>query len=79
MVIRLSAIQYGAIWGYQRQFNNEVARFAAYRQFIMWRYGRLGQRNLKVIPSCSVSAIRDRFPDPNVRYVDFSLGGGQQT
>ena len=37
-------------------------RKAAYRQFILARYGRLGKGNRRVCPSCVVTKIRERYP-----------------
>lgn len=39
-----------------------VYRYIAYRRFTRWMYGLLGRKQRKVIPSCAVMAIRDRFP-----------------
>lgn len=46
-------------------------RFTAYRQYCLWAWGKLGKHNRKVIPSCIVCRIRDRFPDPNGNYTGF--------
>ena len=44
--------------------NNENFWHAAYRQYILWQYARLGQGNRRVVPSCCVLAIRSRYHLP---------------
>ncbi|XP_071846719.1 uncharacterized protein [Apostichopus japonicus] len=53
---------------------NKANRHAAYRQFVLWHYGRLGNRNRRAVPSCVVWRIRSTFPDPHDNYVGYIPG-----
>lgn len=76
MVGQLANLLHNDIFGLQPPASHETHRHTAYRQFTLWRHGRLGMGNRRVIPSCCLWAIRDRYPDPNGQYVGFDLGGG---
>ena len=52
-------------------FHNNNFRKAAYYQFIMWRYGKLGRGNRKILPSCVVKMIRKDYPDSDEIYMGF--------
>ena len=41
---------------------------AAYRQFILARYGRLGKGNRRVCPSCVVMKIRKQYGHPLLEF-----------
>ena len=40
-------------------------------QFCLWRYGKRGQGNRRVLPSCVVKLIRTRHPEPKGTYMGF--------
>ena len=44
---------------------------AAYWQFILEKYGRLGTCNRKVAPSCVVLRVRRQYPSPIGIYMGF--------
>ena len=50
---------------------NVNLRFAAYKQFIWWRYGYLGAGNRKIVPACATWKIRERFPEASGTYTPF--------
>ena len=52
--------------------DNKSFRFAGYKQYTFWIYNYLGKDIRKVIPSCSVWKIRDKFKSVNGIYIPFS-------
>ena len=44
---------------------------AAYYQFCLWRYGKRGKGNRRVLLSCVVKLIRTRYPKPKGTYMGF--------
>ena len=44
-------------------------RKAAYRYYVQFKHGSLGQGNRVVIPDCIKDLIRSRYPDPNGEYM----------
>lgn len=52
-------------------FSMESFRKAGYWQFALWRYGKLGRGNRRVIPACAVRRITEHYPAPDGRYMGF--------
>ena len=54
-------------------FSMESFRKAAYRQFALWKYGKLGRGNRRVLPACVVRLIRQAYPSADGRYMGFRI------
>ena len=52
-------------------FSMNSFRKAAYRQYILWRYGKLGKGNRRVCPSCVVMVVHSVYPSPDGVYMGF--------
>ena len=55
----------------EHDYSTNSFRKAAYRQYILWRYKKLGRGNRRVCPSCVVLAIRQMYPAQDGIYVGF--------
>lgn len=54
--------------------SHRTLRHTAYRQYVLWKFGRLGAGNRVVIPSCVVTKIRNNYPEPSGIYTGFRSG-----
>ena len=61
-VLLLAIRHMNDLFAYNEQPGNDSYRHAAYRQYVLWRFHRLGSGNRVVIPSCAVWSIKDRYP-----------------
>jgi P2X purinoceptor 7 len=52
-------------------YSTNSFRKAAYRQYILWQYKKLGRGNRRVCPSCVVMAIRHIYPADDGVYMGF--------
>ena len=46
-------------------------RFAGHKQFSWWIHNRLGKGVRKVIPSCTLWSIREKYPSADGSYMSF--------
>ena len=52
-------------------YSTQSYRKAAYRQYTLWKFGKLGRGNRKILPSCVVIVIRQAYPAPDGNYMGF--------
>ena len=52
-------------------YSTQSYRKAAYRQYTLWKYEKLGRGNRKILPSCVVTTIRQAYPAPDGNYMGF--------
>ena len=55
----------------QMTFTMNSFRKAAYRQFALWKYGRLGRSNRRILPACVLTVVRNMYPSPTDQYMGF--------
>lgn len=53
---------------------NSHLRNAAYRQYVLWKFGHLGAGNRVVVPSCVVWEVRRAMPEAGGQYTGFRPG-----
>ena len=49
---------------------NKSQRYAAYTQFTLFKYGKLGAHDRRAVPSYCTWFIRNKLPDPNGHYIE---------
>ena len=65
-VLLLAIRHMNELFAYNEQPGNDSYRHAAYRQYVLWGFHRLGSGNRVVIPSCAVCHCGRcrQMPDP---------------
>ena len=60
----------------KKPITNVTFRYAGYRQFVFWVYDDLKKGERKIIPSCVVWSIRERFPkSENEKWTNYKQKG----
>lgn len=72
-ILRLSIRARCDIRAEEPDYSMNSFRKAAYRQFILWRHGKLGKGNRRVCPACVVRVVRFAYPAPDGVYI-WALG-----
>ena len=70
-VLELCICNTGDIRNDREDNSTRAFRKAAYRQFVLARYGYLGKGNRRVCPSCVVLKIRERYPSVTGVYMGY--------
>ena len=70
-VLQLAIRNRGDIRNDRDDNSTRAFRKAAYRQYVLDRYGYLGKGNRKVCPSCVVTVIRRHYPSQTGVYMGF--------
>ena len=70
-VLSIAIVNRSDVFADDPEYTPSSYRKAAYRQWILWQHGYLGRANRRVIPSCVVWAVRDRYPSPDGQYLGF--------
>ena len=68
LVLQINMAYWAEIFAQDPWHDTVVLHHAAYRHFVLWRRGRFDANVRRVIPSCVVCRIRDRFPSTNGLY-----------
>ena len=74
VVLRTALGAWHHLNGENMQICNKSYRFIAYKQYILWQYGKLSKGERKKIPTCVLAKIRQTFPAHDGVYVPFSYG-----
>ena len=70
-VLSITIVNRSEIFVDDPEYTPASYRKAAYRQWILWQHGYLGRSNRRIVPSCMVWAVRNRYPAPDGRYKEY--------
>ena len=70
-VLSIAIVNRSEVFADDPEYTPSSYRKAAYRQWILWQHGYLGRANRRVVPSCVVWTVRDRYPSPDGQYLGF--------
>ena len=73
--LMLSLKAWADIRGDEHNFESNNYLKAAYRQFTLWKYGRLGKGNRCGVPSCVVLAVRREYSSRDGVYMRYKDNG----
>ena len=69
--LEINDISYTEMICNQTLFYCRAMRYAAYKAYTWWIHNRLGKGVRKVIPSCALWKIRNKYPSPDNLYTPF--------
>ena len=70
-VLSVAIVHHSDVYRDGRQYEPSDYRKAAYWQWTMWQCGYLGGGVRKVVPSCVVWCVRDKYSAPYGNYLGF--------
>ena len=70
-VLSIAIVNRSEVFAEDPEYTPSSYRKAAYHQWILWWHGYLGRANRRIIPSCVVWVVRDRYPSPDGQYLGF--------
>ena len=70
-VLSIAIVNRSDVFADDPDYSPSGYRKAAYCQWVLWNHGYLGRANRRVIPSCVVWAVRNKYPAPDGQYLGF--------
>ena len=70
-VLSIAIVNRSDVFADDPDYSPSSYRKAAYHQWILWQHGYLGRANRRVVPSCIVWAVRNKYPVPDGQYLGF--------